>query len=441
MRTVDLIERKRDGLPLPPEAVRELVRGITAGEVPDYQIAAFLMAVYFRGMRREELVALTDAMLHSGDTLALPSLANRFKVDKHSTGGVGDKVSLLLAPAVAACGLAIPMISGRGLGHTGGTLDKLEAIPGLRVELEAEAIARVIDAAGFCIAGQTGDIVPADKILYGLRDVTGTVPSIPLISASIMSKKLAEGINGLVLDVKTGSGAFMKTVEAARDLALHMIGIGEGMGCATRALITDMSQPLGRAVGNANEVAEAIAAMRGEGPPDLVEITCALGAEMLLLGDVVDTRDEGLAQIAEVLSNGRALSHFARFVEGQGGDARVVDDPEGVLPRAPHTRVVTARRGGYASAFDCAEIGRACGLLGGGRARAEDAIDPGVGLTCHVSLGDAVEVGTPLFTMSYRTAEQAEAATRVLEAATHLEDEPPSPRPLIFEHLSAQHLA
>lgn len=423
MRTVDIIEAKRDNRPLPPEALTDFVNGVVAGRVPDYQAAAFLMAVYFRGMHTEELVAYAKAMLYSGATLSMPSLKDRYKVDKHSTGGVGDKVSITLAPLVAACGPVIPMISGRGLGHTGGTLDKIEAIEGMNVELSAEDFERCVSDVGYAIAGQTAELVPADKKLYALRDVTGTVPSIPLIAASIMSKKLAAGLDGLVLDVKTGSGAFMKSFDDAATLAQTMIAIGEGMGCRTRACVTSMEQPLGRAVGHSNEMVEAFAALRGEGPKDYLEVCMALGVEMLQLALGVSA-DAARASLRAAIDSGRALEHCRRWIEAQGGNPRVIDEPYKYMPRAPHERMLEATVSGYLNAFDCAEVGRACGILGGGRATASDKIDHAVGIEVLAKLGDRIDPGTPLFSIAYRDEDKAKQAEALLRQAIIIKDSP-----------------
>lgn len=436
MRTVDLIELKRDGRPVPPAALADFVRGVARGEVPPYQAAAFLMAVYFRGMSTEELVAYTEAMLHSGMVLDLSRLP-AYKVDKHSTGGVGDKVSLALAPMVSACGPCIPMISGRGLGHTGGTLDKLEAIPGLDVQLEADRFMACVESVGFAISGQTAEIAPADGVLYALRDVTATVPSIPLIAASILSKKLAEGLDGLVLDVKVGSGAFMRTREDAVALSRTMLELGTAMGCDTRVLVTDMEQPLGRAVGNANEVAEAIATLRGEGPADFTELCLALGAEMLQLAGAAPDEAAARAQLVRAVESGEALERFRRFVTAQGGDGRVVDAPDALLPRAPHRETIRAARDGIVAGFACAEVGRACGVLGGGRATAGEPIDHAVGLEVLVRIGDQVRAGDPLFEVDYRDAKRLAEARSILERAIVLADAQVAARPLVHERLAA----
>jgi len=389
-----LIEHKRDGHALTPEQWSSLIREYTLGRVPDYQMSALLMAIVFRGLEPAELAALTDAMIASGDRL-------RFEghpvpvADKHSTGGVGDKVSLVLAPMVASCGVAVPMMSGRGLGHTGGTLDKLESIPGFRTDLSLREARDQIDRLGCAMLGQTPEIAPADKRLYALRDVTGTVESVPLLAASIMSKKLAEGLNGLVLDVKTGSGAFLTDSALALELARTMIGLGESRGCPTVALLTAMDRPLGRACGNALEVEEAIEALRGRGPADLMEVTYALAAEMLALVGAAPDLIEARRRLEEAVTSGRALETFARVIEAQGGNPAVVDDPA-VLPQARAVEVFRAERGGRVERVEPRRIGRAIVELGGGRATLEDSIDPTVGFVVTVKPGDVVRAGEPI---------------------------------------------
>jgi pyrimidine-nucleoside phosphorylase len=389
-----LIEHKRDGLPLTSDQWAELVREYAAGRVPDYQMSALLMAVFFRGLEPPELAALTDAMIASGDRLRFDGHPVPV-ADKHSTGGVGDKVSLLLAPMVASCGVAVPMMSGRGLGHTGGTLDKLESIPGFRTGLSLAEASAQIDRLGCAMLGQTPEIAPADKRLYALRDVTATVESIPLIAASIMAKKLAEGLTGLVLDVKTGSGAFLTDTAQAIELARTMIGLGETRGCPTVALLTAMDRPLGRACGNALEVEEAIEGLRGNGPADLMEVTYALGAEMLVLvgaaHDVADAR----RRLEDAVASGRALETFALVIEAQGGNPEVIEDP-GVLPQAQAVEVYRADRGGVVAAVEPRRLGRAIVELGGGRRTVEDAVDPTVGFVITVKPGDPVRAGEPI---------------------------------------------
>jgi pyrimidine-nucleoside phosphorylase/thymidine phosphorylase len=397
VRAYEIIHRKRDGQAIPPEEIAALIRGFTDGEIPDYQMAAFCMAVYFRGMDDGEVAALTRAMLDSGDVLDLSAIPGR-KVDKHSTGGVGDKISLPLAPLVAACGVKVPMVSGRGLGHTGGTLDKLESIPGFRVDLSVERFRAQVAELGCCLIGQTERIAPADKRLYALRDVTATVESIPLIAGSIMSKKLAEGIDGLVLDVKVGGGAFMKSLPDARRLAATLAAIGRGMGKRVTVLLTDMSQPLGRAVGNALEVAESLEILRGGGPPDVRALTVELGAEMLLLGERAMSLADARSAIEGAIADGRGLATFRRIVEAQGGDPRAVDDP-GRLPRSTALRDVPAPAAGVVQAIDAEGLGLAAMALGAGRVRVEDRIDPAAGLVLHKKIGDHVDRGEPLCTL------------------------------------------
>ncbi|HTY05953.1 MAG TPA: thymidine phosphorylase [Gemmatimonadales bacterium] len=394
MFVVPLIERKRDGASLTAEEWSALIAAYTAGRVPDYQISALLMAVVFRGLERHELAALTDAMLASGDRLAFDGWATP-RIDKHSTGGVGDKVSLVLAPLVAACGVAVPMMSGRGLGHTGGTLDKLEAIPGFRTGLSlAEAKAQVMKI-GCVLIGQTPEIAPADKRLYALRDVTATVEAIPLIAASIMSKKLAEGLTGLVLDVKHGSGAFLPPTEKGLELAQTMISLGEDRGCPTVALLTAMDRPLGRACGNALETEEAILALRGEGPADLMEVTYALGVEMLLQAKVETTAKKARKKLESVLGSGLAAEKFEQIIEAQGGNPKTLDDPS-VLPQAGAVEVYLAPATGVVQRVDPRIIGRAVVQLGGGRTKVDDVVDPTVGFVITVKPGDKVLAGEPI---------------------------------------------
>ncbi len=389
-----LIERKRDGGSLSPEEWSALVAEYTAGHIPDYQIAALLMAVFLRGLERQELAALTDAMLASGQRLSFDGWATP-RIDKHSTGGVGDKVSLVLAPLVATCGVAVPMMSGRGLGHTGGTLDKLEAIPGFRTNLSlAEAKAQV-QKLGCALIGQTAEIAPADRKLYALRDVTATVESIPLIAASIMSKKLAEGLNGLVLDVKNGSGAFLPEVARGLELAKTMIALGEDRGCPTVALITAMDRPLGRACGNVLETEEAILALRGEGPPDLLEVTYALGVEMLLQAGIEKNTKKARKKLETAIDSGLAAEKFEQIIEAQGGNPKTVEDPS-VLPQAQAVEVYAAPRTGVVQRVEPRTIGRAIIALGGGRRTVEDVIDPTVGFVITVKPGDKVLEGEPI---------------------------------------------
>jgi pyrimidine-nucleoside phosphorylase len=425
-RAIDVIRKKRDGVELSQAEIEGLVNAYTQGTIPDYQVSAWLMAAVLKGMTRPETAALTDAMLHSGDVLDLSTLPGK-KVDKHSTGGVGDKTSLVLAPLVAAAGIAVPMISGRGLGHTGGTLDKLEAIPGFNVNLSVAEFRRVLETCGCAMIGQTAEIAPADRKLYALRDVTGTVESPYLICASIMSKKLAEGIDALVLDVKTGSGAFMKTEKDAAFLAELMVETGERMGKKVVALITDMDQPLGNKIGNALEVIEVVEVLRGGGPEDLRELCLELAAWMLHLGGVVKTVAEGKRRSAELISSGKALDKFRQMVELQGGNVGVIDDTKR-LPQARHTLQVSSAKAGYLAAMQCEQIGTACVILGGGRERKEDSVDPAVGIVLNKKVGDRVAVGEPLATIYYNAEAQAARARQLIEASCVVTDEAPTTR-------------
>ncbi len=429
-----LIERKRDGGALAGAEWRALVGAYVAGEVPDYQMSALLMAIFFRGLEPDELAELTDAMLESGDRLDFTGIG-RPVVDKHSTGGVGDKTSLLLAPMLAACGCAVPMMSGRGLGHTGGTLDKLEAIPGFRTDLPlAEAQAQV-RALGCALIGQTPEVAPADKRLYALRDVTATVESIPLIAASIMSKKLAEGLDALVLDVKTGSGAFMPHLDDGIALARTMIGLGESRGCRTVALISAMDRPLGRASGNAIEVEEAIEGLRGRGPDDLMQVTVALGVEMLLVAGAAPDAAAARAMLHGVIASGAALDLFARVIEAQGGNPAVVDDPS-VLPQAPVSRVWDAPQDGIVEEIEPRRIGRAITALGGGRVDVADTVDPAVGFLITARPGDRVTRGQPLATILARSDADAADAAAALDAAIRI-GERAAPLPLVLHRITS----
>jgi pyrimidine-nucleoside phosphorylase len=427
---IELIERKRDGGALGDAELHWIIAEYTAERIPDYQMAALLMAVFLKGFNERELAAWTDAMLHSGEILSFPDVTAR-KVDKHSTGGVGDKVSIALAPMVAACGVAVPMISGRGLGHTGGTLDKLESIPGFRVQLGPDEFEDILTDHGMVLAGQSHAIAPADRLIYALRDATGTVPSIPLIASSIMSKKLAEGIDALVLDVKVGSGAFMKHEAAARRLAETMIRIGKSRDTTVVALLTDMNQPLGREVGNANEIAESIEVLRGGGPADLVEVTMALAAEMLLLGGVASDRSEAKAKLRDAIDSGTAAERFRDVVRSHGGDPGVVADP-GLLAAPDHVHEVVAPATGYVTRCDALDIGAAGVRLGAGRARKEDPVDPAVGITLLAKYGDQVEEGDPLARVGYNDPDRLERALPLLERAWEIGDEAPQRRPLII---------
>jgi pyrimidine-nucleoside phosphorylase/thymidine phosphorylase len=435
MTAYEIIHAKREGKAIPAAEIAALVDGFTRGEIPDYQMSAFCMAVFFRGMDDAEVRALTEAMLRSGDVLDLSDVPGA-KVDKHSTGGVGDKVSLALAPLAAACGVKVPMISGRGLGHTGGTLDKLEAIPGFRVDLPVERFRALVRDVGACLVGQTARLAPADRKLYALRDVTATVESIPLIAGSIMSKKLAEGIDALVLDVKVGSGAFMKRLEDARVLARTLAAIGRGMGKRVSALLTRMDEPLGRNVGNALEVVETLELLRGGGPADLREVTVELTAEMLVLGDAASGIAEGRARVEAAIADGRGLAKLEEIVAAQGGDAAAVRDPER-LPRAERTYDVAAPGAGFVEAMDVEALGLAAVALGAGRARVEDRVDPAVGLVIHRKLGDRVEAGEPLCTVHEGArSERRERMTARLAAAWRMGPERPAAQPIVLERLS-----
>jgi pyrimidine-nucleoside phosphorylase/thymidine phosphorylase len=432
----EIIKAKRDGRDLPPEAIQAFVAGYVAGDVPDYQMAAFCMSVFFRGMTDAETGALTDAMLRSGDVLDLSDLPG-VKVDKHSTGGVGDKVSIALAPIAAACGVVVPMISGRGLGHTGGTLDKLEAIPGFQVRLPVERFRQVLADTGACLIGQTDRLAPADRRLYALRDVTATVESIPLIASSIMSKKLAEGIDALVLDVKVGSGAFMKTPERAEQLARALTGIGERMGKRVVARLTGMDQPLGRAVGNALETREAVEVLHGRGPEDLAEVTVELAAEMVVLGRRADTLEAGRKLAAEAVASGRAFQKLCQIVAAQGGDPEALQDLSR-LRVSDRTLDVAAPADGIVQAIDTEAIGLAAVALGAGRARAEEGVDHGVGLVVHRKVGDRVKAGEPLCTLYVgdRGREPQEAVAHRVLRAYRIGEGAPAQGPLLLSRIA-----
>ena len=437
MTVVELIERKRDGGRITAGEWRNLMRSYAAGDVPDYQMSALAMAIVFRGLDDEEIESLTAAMLDSGRRLELDHLKVP-RVDKHSTGGVGDKVSLILAPLVASCGVAVPMMSGRGLGHTGGTLDKLESIPGFNTRLSLEETAAQVERLGVALIGQTREIAPADRKFYALRDATGTVEAIPLIAASIMSKKLAEGLTGLVLDVKTGAGAFMPKLEDALRLAQTMISLGERRGCPTVALLTDMDSPLGEACGNALEVEESIHCLRGEGPADLREVTLALSAEMLLVAGVVPDAAAARARVETALSSGAALEKFREIVQAQGGHPGVVDNPLAILPRAPIRERVEAARAGVVQRVEPRVIGRAIITLGGGRTRVDDEVDAAVGIVLHVRPGDRVERGAPVATIHARDTETQAFAEEALRRAIVLGDAAPTRRPLVSHRVTSR---
>jgi pyrimidine-nucleoside phosphorylase len=421
-----VIARKRDGHALSADEIAAFVRGATDGSWADYQLSAMLMAIFIRGMSTPETVALTDAMMKSGVIADLSSVRAP-KVDKHSTGGVGDKISLHLAPMVAACGVAVPMISGRGLGHTGGTLDKLESIPGFRVGLSLDEYREHVERVGCALIGQTKELAPADKKLYALRDVSGSVECLPLICASIMCKKLAEGIDALVLDVKFGHGALLKNKDEARLLARTMVDIGNAMGKPTRALLTSMDEPLGRAVGNALEIAESIACLRGEGPADVMEVTYALGAEMLCLAKVAKDAKDGEAKLREVVANGAALAKFREIVAAQGGDARVCDAPDEVLPQAKFTRELRAAKAGWVTEVIALDVALAALQLGAGRVRAEDAVDHAVGFTRLVKICERVEAGSVLALIHANDIARLETAAHILEEAIVIGSAPVDP--------------
>ncbi|HEY7509404.1 MAG TPA: thymidine phosphorylase [Vicinamibacteria bacterium] len=436
MRAVDVIQRKRDGGELTREEIASFVDGYTRGEIPDYQASALAMAVFFRGMSAAETVALTEAMMRTGEVLDLSDLPGP-KVDKHSTGGVGDKTSLVLAPLAAACGVYVPMISGRGLGHTGGTLDKLEAIPGFRVDLSLAEFRAVLRKTGLGLIGQTAQIAPADRKLYALRDVTATVESRPLIAASIMSKKMAEGIDALVLDVKTGDGAFLKAFEESRALAEAMVKIGGGMGKKVVALITDMDQPLGRAVGNGMETAECIETLKGRGPRDLESLSLELTAWMLVLGGVAASLEPARSRARAALTSGAGLRKFQEVIEQQGGDPRVCDEPWR-LPRARETVDLMAEDDGRVARLGCRAIGHAAMLLGAGRETVDSRIDPAVGIVLRKKVGELVMPGEPLLTVHLNDRRRLDEAMAILRAAVEVAPEASPPGPLVKDVLQPE---
>jgi len=429
MRAVDLIRKKRDSGEHSRDEIDFLIKAYTHDEIPDYQMAAWLMAAWIRGLSRAELAALTEAMLHSGEVVDHSYLPVK-KVDKHSTGGVGDKTSLILAPIVAAGGLAVPMISGRGLGHTGGTLDKLEAIPGFNTFLSLAEFKRVLRECGMALIGQTAEIAPADKKIYALRDATSTVENIGLICASIMSKKLAEGIDALVLDVKTGSGAFMRKEEDSVALAEVMVDTAKRMGKKCVALITDMGQPLGRFAGHSNEVIESIHVLQGHGATDLRDLSLELSAWMFYLGERAKSVDEGRALAVEMVQSGKALEKFRECIRLQGGNPRAIDDPS-LLPGARGRLDVKSTASGYIADINCLDLGIALAMIGGGREKKEDRIDLGVGLKFHKRIGDPVQSGETLVTIAYNTEAQLQAAQKMIAAAYQISDKKPPARPLI----------
>ncbi len=428
MNATSLIIRKRDGHSLADEEIDWLIQGYVRGDVPDYQMSALTMAIFLRGMDHREIASLTRSMLESGVVLSWRDRSSPY-VDKHSCGGVGDKISLVLAPLLACCGVRVPMIAGRGLGATGGTLDKLESIPGFRTDLRIDEIQNLTDTVGCVITGATRELAPADKKLYALRDVTGAVPSIPLITASIMSKKLAEGLDALVLDVKFGSGAFMKTLDEARTLARSLTSVGAQMGVATTALLTDMNQPNGRCAGNTVEVNEALETLEGQGSPDVRELTLALGAELLATCRLADSTAQARAWLATQLDSGSALDKFRQMILAQGGD---LESPRGVAPE----NLILAKRSGYVVSIDTEQLGMAIVELGGGRKTMGDRIDHSVGLEMHIRIGNCIDVGQPLVRV-FAHPDDAPRVRAMIENAITMGDEPPTPSPLIVERITA----
>ncbi|MES1165992.1 MAG: thymidine phosphorylase [Verrucomicrobiota bacterium] len=431
--TPALIAKKRDGAALADGEIRALIDGAVAGTIPDYQLSALLMAIVWRGLDTRELTTWTRAMIDSGERLRWKHLPGPV-IDKHSTGGVGDKISLCLAPLCAAAGLYVPMMAGRALGHTGGTLDKLETIPGFRTALDPRAFGRILERAGFVLAGQSARLAPADRLLYALRDATATVESIPLIASSILSKKVAEGAAGLVMDVKVGSGAFLPSLDQTRALARTLIALGHALGLPVRAVLSRMDQPLGDAIGNAVEVREAIDVLAGGGPPDVVDLTLRLGAEMLVLGGVARDLRDGAARMARARASGAGLERFTLGVRLQGGDPRVIDDPDR-LPAARHTRVLRAPRAGFVARVDAGLLGRAATLLGAGRTRKEDRIVPGAAILLKAKVGARVERGAPLCTIHFDDPARARAAAPQIAAAFQVAPRAPASAPLILQTL------
>lgn len=426
---IDLIERKRDGGALGADELQWIIAEYTADRLPDYQMSALLMAIFINGFNADELAPWTEAMLRSGEVLDLRHIEAP-KIDKHSTGGVGDKISIPLAPLVAACGVAVPMMSGRGLGHTGGTLDKLESIPGFRTRLDRAEFVRTVERHGFVLGGQSETMAPADRRIYALRDSTGTVPSLPLISSSIMSKKLAEGIDALVLDVKTGSGAFMKDAPSARLLAETMVGIGAAHGTKVVATLTGMDQPLGVTVGNANEIAESLDVLSGGGPTDVVQLTYSLGADMLMLGGIETDRESALSRLEEAIASGAAMEKFQDVVAAQDGNPDVATD-RSLLPSAPGRFELQADEAGYVTHCDARDIGVAAVRLGAGRERKEDEVDHGVGVTVLAKVGDKVDRGDLLAIIDYRDVDRLEAARPLLDRAWKIGDAAAAPELII----------
>lgn len=432
MRMVDMISKKRDGHALSSEEIKFIIDGYTKGEIPDYQMSSLAMAIYFQDMTDEERAALTMAMVESGDKIDLSNIEG-IKVDKHSTGGVGDTTTLVLAPLVAALGIPVAKMSGRGLGHTGGTIDKLESVEGFHVEISEDEFIQLVNEAKIAVIGQTGNLTPADKKIYALRDVTGTVNSIPLIASSIMSKKIAAGADAIVLDVKTGKGAFMQTVEDAEALAHAMVKIGNQVGRQTMAIISDMNQPLGRAIGNALELKEAIDTLKGQGPEDLTELVLKLGAQMVVLAQKAETLEDARAQLQSVIDNGAAVEKFKTFLSNQGGDASVVDDPS-KLPTAKYTFELPAKQSGVVSEMVANEIGIASMMLGAGRQTKEDDIDLAVGLVLHKKIGDKVSEGESLLTI-YANQEDVAAVKQKLYENITISDSAEAPQ-LIYKMIT-----
>ncbi|HEX9424802.1 MAG TPA: thymidine phosphorylase [Pyrinomonadaceae bacterium] len=437
MRPQDVIRKKRDGEHLSREEITFFIEGVTRGTIADYQISALLMAIYLNGMNDVEQEILTDAMLHSGNTLDFSEIAKP-KADKHSTGGVGDKTSLLIAPMVAACGICVPMISGRGLGHTGGTLDKLESIPGYRVDLSAAEFERVLKTVGYAMSGQTAELAPADKKMYALRDATATVEAIPLIVASIISKKGAAGLDAMVIDVKVGSGAFMRDEDRARVLAHALVRTGNACGIRTRALLTDMNQPLGQAVGNSLEVKECIELLRGDsvnGARPVLDLSLELSAQMLVLARVVNSLEAARDRLQKILSSGQALESFRQNVAEQGGEPRVCDDPTRFLPLVTESFKVESPRSGFVTKVNTAEIGHAIAAIGGGRVRIDDAIDPTVGFISEIKIGDRIAAGAVLGTVYCRDESNAREAAQRIQTAYEIDDQSPTEIPQLMREV------
>ncbi len=437
MRPQDVIRKKRDGEQLSREEIQFFIEGVTRGQIADYQVSALLMAIYLNGMNQDEQQALTEAMLNSGIILDLSDIAKP-KADKHSTGGVGDKTSLLIAPLVAACDVCVPMISGRGLGHTGGTLDKLESIPGFRVNLSIPEFRRVLERVGYVMNGQTGEIAPADKKLYALRDATATIEAIPLIVASIISKKGAAGLDAMVIDVKVGSGAFMRDETRAKQLAHALVGTGNSCGIRTRALLTDMNQPLGRAVGHAVEVQECLNLLRGkidDGARPVLDLSIELSAHMLVLSRVDESLDAARARLQRALDSGAALERFRQNVEAQGGEPRVCDDPDRFLPLARESVKVESPRSGFVRSVNTTEVGHAIAAIGGGRIRVEDSIDPSVGFITEVKIGDHLKSGEAIGAVQCKDVVKGSEAAALIQGAYEVGDEPPGEIPRLVREV------